>query len=285
MTEEKQSGTLLALNPSEEAEFQKKVQQVKKRQKSALTPGVVYVGHLPQSLAEPQLRAYFSQFGKILRLRLSRSKRTGRSKGYGFVEFECDEVAKIVAETMDNYLMGERLIKCQVLPPEKVHEKLFVGSQKMFKKPSRPAVSRYNKEHGTEEIKKLTEKLLRKESKLRKRLAERGIDYEFPGFIAQVPAKKALSEADASVCSEDSTPVCTPSVLERRRSIKVKEDDVDDEIVLKVPPQNIENSDEEDEEDEEEGSEEEDDDEEGSEEEDGGDEEGSEDEESHSDED
>lgn len=38
---------------------------------------------------------------------------TGRSKGYGFVEFECDEVAKIVAETMDNYLMGERLIKCE----------------------------------------------------------------------------------------------------------------------------------------------------------------------------
>lgn len=38
---------------------------------------------------------------------------TGRSKGYGFVEFDCDEVAKIVAETMDNYLMGERLIKCE----------------------------------------------------------------------------------------------------------------------------------------------------------------------------
>lgn len=38
---------------------------------------------------------------------------TGGSKGYAFVEFECDEVAKIVAETMNNYLMGERLIKCE----------------------------------------------------------------------------------------------------------------------------------------------------------------------------
>lgn len=41
----------------------------------ALSPGVVYVGHLSRTLAEPQLRTYFSQFGKILRLRLSRSKR------------------------------------------------------------------------------------------------------------------------------------------------------------------------------------------------------------------
>lgn len=40
---------------------------------------------------------------------------TGKSKGYAFIEFDCDEVAKIVAETMNNYLMGERLIKCKYL--------------------------------------------------------------------------------------------------------------------------------------------------------------------------
>lgn len=30
------------------------------------------------------------------------------------MEFECDEVAKIVAETMNNYLLGEKLIKCEL---------------------------------------------------------------------------------------------------------------------------------------------------------------------------
>lgn len=40
---------------------------------------------------------------------------TGGSKGYAFLEFECDEVAKIVAETMNNYLMRERLLKCELL--------------------------------------------------------------------------------------------------------------------------------------------------------------------------
>lgn len=70
------------------------------------------------------------------------------------------------------------------MPPEKVHEKLFVGSQKIFKKPKRPAVARYNRNHGPEEMKKLSGKLLSKESKLRKRLAEKGIDYDFPGFVS-----------------------------------------------------------------------------------------------------
>ncbi|XP_072541288.1 MKI67 FHA domain-interacting nucleolar phosphoprotein [Salminus brasiliensis] len=247
----KSSPKLLALNPAEDAEFQKKVQQVRSRPRTTLKPGVVYVGHIPQSLAEPQLRAYFSQFGKVTRLRLSRSKKTGRSKGYAFVEFDCDEVAKIVAETMNNYLIGERLIKCHMIPPEKVHEKLFVGSQKIFKKPSHPAVSRYNKNHSPDDLKKLPGKLLSKESKLRKRLAAKGIDYDFPGFAAQVPAKKAQAGADTSVCSEDATPVCTPSVLERRKSTRVDDDDddVDEEIVLKTQSTSVNSEDVEDDED------------------------------------
>uniref|UniRef100_UPI0037E83661 MKI67 FHA domain-interacting nucleolar phosphoprotein n=1 Tax=Semicossyphus pulcher TaxID=241346 RepID=UPI0037E83661 len=228
---------LLALNPKQESEFKKKVQEAKKNKSSkgiSLSPGVIYVGHLPLGLFEPQLKTYFEQFGKVQRLRLSRSKKTGGSKGYAFVEFDCDEVAKIVAETMNNYLMGERLIKCHVIPPEKVHEKMFVGSQREFKKPSYPAVDRYNKKRTAEQLTKMKDKLLRKESKLRKRLAAHGIDYDFPGFAAQVPPKKKSSDSmNASTCS-DTTPVCTPSVLERRKSMVV-DDDADDEIVLKLP--------------------------------------------------
>ncbi|XP_073330464.1 MKI67 FHA domain-interacting nucleolar phosphoprotein [Pagrus major] len=228
---------LLALNPKQESEFKKKVQEAKKNQSSKglrLTPGVIYVGHLPLGLFEPQLKTYFEQFGKVLRLRLSRSKKTGGSKGYAFVEFDCDEVAKIVAETMNNYLMGERLIKCHVVEPEKAHEKLFDGSRREFKKPSHPAVARYNKKHTLEQIAKTKEKLVRKEWKLRKRLAEKGIDYDFPGFAAQVPPKKLSDSINASTCSDDTTPACTPSLLERRKSMVV-DDDADDEIVLKMP--------------------------------------------------
>ncbi|KAG9349098.1 hypothetical protein JZ751_029418 [Albula glossodonta] len=235
----KPAKTLLALNPKEEAEFKKKVQEVKKRPKKheSLTPGVIYVSHLPTGLFEPQLRQYFDQFGKVQRLRLSRSKKTGGSKGYAFVEFACDEVAKIVAETMNNYLMGERLIKCSLLPPEKVHSQLFKGSQKIFAKPSLPAVKRYNKKRTPEKVKRMTSRLLEKEAKLRKKLAEKGIDYDFPGFASQVSKSKTPKEdINASVCSEDITPVCTPSVLEKRKSVKIDSNDEDDEIIIKATP-------------------------------------------------
>ncbi|KAL0964004.1 hypothetical protein UPYG_G00316350 [Umbra pygmaea] len=230
--------SLLALNPKAEAEFKKKVQDVKKHTgQRRNSPGVVYVGHLPKGLFEPQLKSYFEQFGTVVRLRLSRSKKTGGSKGYAYVEFECSDVAKIVAETMNNYLMSQRILKCHVVPPDKVHEKLFVGSLRKFKKPSNPAVARYNKLRTAEEFKKMTGRLLCKESKLRKRLAENGIDYDFPGFASQVPLKKKLDDTmNASTCSEDITPLCTPSVLERRKSKKMNEDDSDSEIIIKNTP-------------------------------------------------
>lgn len=42
------------------------------------------------------------------------SFQTGKSKGYAFVEFYSDEVAKVVADTMDNYLVFERIVKCKL---------------------------------------------------------------------------------------------------------------------------------------------------------------------------
>lgn len=115
-----------------------------------------------------------------------------------------------------------------MVPPEKVHTKLFVGSQTKFKKPKHPATTRYNQERTADQIEKMTKRLVRKELKLRKRLAAHGIDYEFPGFVslfglvndqcctacfysvsclllqaAQVPPKKKSSGAmDASTCSD-----------------------------------------------------------------------------------
>ncbi|XP_005815980.1 MKI67 FHA domain-interacting nucleolar phosphoprotein isoform X1 [Xiphophorus maculatus] len=239
---------LLALNPELEVEFKKKVQEVKKKNRggkgSRVTPGVVYVGHLPLGLFEPQLRSYFEQFGTVLRLRLSRSKKTGGSKGFAFIEFESGEVAKIVAETMNNYLMGERLIKCEVLPPEKVHEKLFVGSQRMFRRPAQPAVTRYNRSRSTEQLEAMTRRLLRKESQLRRKLARQGVQYDFPGFAAQKKTTSAV--LDASSCSDQTTPVCTPSFLERRKSTVVLDDEEDSEIILKMPEEEEDDDDDDD---------------------------------------
>ena len=59
------------------------------------------------------LAEYFSQFGEVTRLRLSRNKKTGKSKHYAFVEFKSTEVARIVAEAMDGYMFfKQRLQVC-----------------------------------------------------------------------------------------------------------------------------------------------------------------------------
>ncbi|XP_072788116.1 MKI67 FHA domain-interacting nucleolar phosphoprotein isoform X2 [Taeniopygia guttata] len=215
---------LLALEPRLQRQFQQKVQRArtKRTAKEELTPGVVFVGHLPRGLCEPQLREYFGQFGTVTRLRLSRSKKTGASKGYAFLEFESDDVAKIVADTMNNYLFSERLLKCQFVPPEKVHENLFKGCDKIFRKPSQPAVRRYNRIRSLQEKARMTKRLLRKERLLRKKLAEKGLEYHFPGF--------------------DPTPVCTPAVLERRKAAQMDGDTEDDEITLKLPSASVKNA-------------------------------------------
>ncbi|NXV16484.1 MK67I protein, partial [Cepphus grylle] len=174
---------------------------------------------------------------------------TGASKGYGFIEFESDDVAKIVADTMNNYLFSERLLKCQFISPERVHENLFKNCSKRFLKPSQPAVRRYNRIRSLVQKAKMTKRLLRKEKLLRKRLAEKGLDYDFPGFAAQElpkmrekvkPSKK--SKWNVSLSSQDPTPVCTPTVLERRKVSQVDDDAEDNEIILRLPPASVKNA-------------------------------------------
>lgn len=46
-------------------------------------------------------KRYFSQFGEVTRFRISRSRKSGASKGYGFIEFRQESVARIVAQTMN----------------------------------------------------------------------------------------------------------------------------------------------------------------------------------------
>ena len=60
--------------------------------------GVVYISHIPHGFYEKQMRDFFAQFGSVTNLRLGRSSKTGKSKGYAFVEFKFMEVATVKAE-------------------------------------------------------------------------------------------------------------------------------------------------------------------------------------------
>jgi nucleolar protein 15 len=155
---------------------------------------VICLSHIPFGFYEEQMKGFFSQFGTVTRLRLSRAKRSGRSRGYAFVEFDDLEVATIVAETMNDYLMYGRRLKCEVVPKEKLHPNTFLGSGKVRKDTTAKSHLAHRLGHNRtktqQEMDKSVRKLLEREDKRRNKIQAMGIDYEFDGFSAQAPAPK-----------------------------------------------------------------------------------------------
>jgi RNA recognition motif-containing protein len=66
----------------------------------------IYVGNLPYSLSEEDLKAAFSQFGEVASASIIMDKMSGQSKGFGFVEMpdnsEADEAIKALNESALN---------------------------------------------------------------------------------------------------------------------------------------------------------------------------------------
>jgi nucleolar protein 15 len=98
-----------------------------------LKPAVLYVGHIPFGFHERQLEAFFGQFGEVLRVKLARSKRTGGSRHFAFVEFRRLHVAKVVVEAMNGYIMYRRRLVCAIVPPEKCHDRMWSISRTIVK--------------------------------------------------------------------------------------------------------------------------------------------------------
>jgi nucleolar protein 15 len=89
---------------------------------------------IPHGFFEHQMRAYFSQFGTVTRLRLSRNRKSGRSKHFGFIEFESAEVADIVHKVMDKYLLMNNILRTRRIPPDQVNDTYFKGANTRFKR-------------------------------------------------------------------------------------------------------------------------------------------------------
>ncbi|EIW84101.1 RNA-binding domain-containing protein [Coniophora puteana RWD-64-598 SS2] len=152
--------------------------------------GVISVSRLPHGFYEDQLKGYFSQFGNVTRLRVSRNKKTGKSKHYAFLEFDSSSVAEIVVETMDNYLLMGHILKCKYIPREKVHPELWIGANKKWKAIPRAKLAResHNKPRTDEEKDRAEKRLLKRQEERKRKLEEVGIKYEF-GDAAYKKAK------------------------------------------------------------------------------------------------
>jgi RNA recognition motif-containing protein len=77
----------------------------------------LFVGSLPWATDDAQLQELFSQFGEVTSARVMTDKFTGRSRGFGFVEFANDADAQKAVEALDGSTLGGRQIVVNVARP------------------------------------------------------------------------------------------------------------------------------------------------------------------------
>lgn len=78
----------------------------------------LYVGNLPYSITDQELSDLFSQFGTVVSATIITDRGSGRSKGFGFVEFEKEEDAQKAIEEMHGKEHSGRNLTVNVARPK-----------------------------------------------------------------------------------------------------------------------------------------------------------------------
>ena len=143
---------------------------------------VIFISRLPNGFYEPQLKSFFSQFGRVIAVNLARNPKTGKSRHFGFVEFARQDVAEIAAAAMDKYLLAGHRIACEM-----ADEGTEVKNINLKKIPQVGDYSRKNefaeklsKSLDAVSEEKTVEKFMKKQEKIKAALETVGVKYDFP---------------------------------------------------------------------------------------------------------
>ncbi len=78
----------------------------------------IYVGNLPYTINSDQLGTLFAEHGQVADAVVITDKMSGRSKGFGFVEFMDEESAKKAIDAMNGKdIEGRKLVVNVARPP------------------------------------------------------------------------------------------------------------------------------------------------------------------------
>ncbi|KAH8238141.1 SRA stem-loop-interacting RNA-binding protein, mitochondrial [Drosophila serrata] len=69
----------------------------------------IFVGNLPWTVGHQELRGYFREFGRVVSANVIFDKRTGCSKGYGFVSFNSLAALEKIENEQKHVLEGNYL--------------------------------------------------------------------------------------------------------------------------------------------------------------------------------
>ncbi len=79
----------------------------------------IYVGNLPFSTGDADLKALFGTHGAVESARVATDRDTGRSRGFGFVDMPSSQEAQEAIKTLNGFSAGGRsLVVNEARPPE-----------------------------------------------------------------------------------------------------------------------------------------------------------------------
>ena len=78
----------------------------------------IYVGNLPYSATEDEVRGIFGEFGNVESVNLINDRETGRPRGFGFVEM-ADSDADSAIQALDGKDMGGRPLRVNEARPRR----------------------------------------------------------------------------------------------------------------------------------------------------------------------
>lgn len=82
----------------------------------------LFVGGLPFSTTDDELQQVFAEFGTVASAKVITDRDTGRSKGFGFVEFENDDEGKKAEKEMNGKEVGGRSVTVNEARPKAPRE-------------------------------------------------------------------------------------------------------------------------------------------------------------------
>ena len=80
-------------------------------------PKRIYVGNLPFSATEQEVRDLFEAYGSVTSVNLITDRETGRPRGFGFVEMDDDRAADAAINALNQTSMGGRSLNVNEARP------------------------------------------------------------------------------------------------------------------------------------------------------------------------
>jgi RNA recognition motif-containing protein len=95
----------------------------------------LYVGNIPFKATEENLRGLFASVGAVTAVNLVTDKRTGKTKGFAFVEMATDGEARTAIEVLNGTLLLERPLSVSEANTQQPRERRDLEAGSDLKRP------------------------------------------------------------------------------------------------------------------------------------------------------